>query len=87
MDTVQLELPSDLVSMARLNEGDVSHEVAKLIALELFRDDKVSLGRASELCRTPIAAFMEFAAAHAVSFHYGINELEEDRRTAERLGL
>jgi predicted HTH domain antitoxin len=87
MDTVQVDLPADLVSFARLNEGDVSREVAKLIALELFREYKVSMGRAAELCRTPLATFMEFAANHAVPMHYGIDELEEDRRTAERLGL
>jgi predicted HTH domain antitoxin len=87
MDTVHVDLPSDLVSIARLNEGDVSREVAKVIALELFREDKVSMGRAAELCRTPLAAFMDFAADHAVPMHYGVAELEEDRRTAERLGL
>jgi predicted HTH domain antitoxin len=87
MSSVNLELPSDLVSIARLDQGDVSQEAAKLIALELFREDKVSLGRAAELCRTPIEAFMQFAGEHQVSLHYGVAELEEDRRTMERLGL
>ena len=87
MGSVNLELPSDLVSIARLDQGDVSQEAAKLIALELFREDKVSLGRAAELCRTPVEAFMQFAGEHAVPLHYGKAELEEDRRTMERLGL
>lgn len=87
MSSVNLELPSDLVSVARLDQGDVSQEAAKLIALELFREDKVSLGRAAELCRTPIEVFMQFAAEHQVPLHYGIADLEEDRRTIERLGL
>lgn len=56
-------------------------------ALELFRLDEVSLGRAAELCGTPIEAFMEFAGSHGVSLHYGLDELEEDRLTLERLGL
>jgi predicted HTH domain antitoxin len=87
MGTVHVDLPSELVAAAQLNEDDVSREVAKVIALELFREDKVSMGRAAELCRTPLEAFMEFAADHAVPMHYGVAELEEDRRTAERLGL
>lgn len=87
MGTVHIDLPSDLVSAARLNEGDVSQEVAKVIALELFRQDKVSMGRAAELCRTPLEIFMQFAADHAVALHYGVAELEEDRGTVERLGL
>ena len=87
MSSVNLELPSDLVSVARLDQGDVSQEAAKLIALELFREDKVSLGRAAELCRTPIEAFMQFAGEHQVPLHHGLAELDEDRRTMKRLGL
>jgi predicted HTH domain antitoxin len=87
MGTVLLDLPSDLVSVAGLNEGDVSQEAAKLIALELFREDKISMGKAAELSRTPLEAFMQFAADHGVALHYGIAELEEDRGTMERLGL
>jgi predicted HTH domain antitoxin len=87
MGTVSLELPADLVSAARLDQGDVSREAAKFIALELFREGKLSIGRAAELCQTPLEAFMEFAGEHEVPWHYGIAELEEDRRTLERLGL
>lgn len=38
MATVNLELPADLVSVAKLDQGNVSQEAAKFIALELFRD-------------------------------------------------
>jgi predicted HTH domain antitoxin len=55
MKTLQVDLPVDLVEAAKLDQGScVSHEAAKLIALELFREDRISLGRAAELCRTPI---------------------------------
>jgi len=88
MGTVNVELPADLVIVARLNNGDVSKEAASLIALELFHENKISLGRAAELCRTPLAAFMEFAADHGVSpLRYTEAELEEDRRTIAELGL
>ena len=58
----------------------------KLIALELFREGTVSLGRAAELCDTPLAAFMDFVAAHGVPpLNYGMEQLEEDRRTLGKL--
>jgi predicted HTH domain antitoxin len=39
-----------------------------LLALELYREDKVSLGRAAaELCHMPLAAFMDFASKHGVA--------------------
>jgi predicted HTH domain antitoxin len=74
MEAQSLELPTDLAK-----------ETAKLLALELFREDKISLGRAAELCHTPLESFMQFAAEHEVPLHYGIAELEEDRRTLSTL--
>jgi predicted HTH domain antitoxin len=86
METMSLDLPGDLLRVvSQLEGGDLARETAKLLALELFREDKISLGRAAELCQTPIEAFMEFAAEHEVPLHYGIAELEEDRRTLAKL--
>lgn len=83
---MNLELPAELVSAAKLDRGNVSHEAAKLIALELFREEAVSLGRAAELCDTPLAAFMDFAAAHGVPpLKYGVEQLEEDRSILAKL--
>ena len=86
MAAVTLELSAELVSAARIDHGNVSQEVAKLIALELFREDLVSLGRAAELCATPLADFMDFAAVHGVPpLNYDIEQLQEDRRTLAKL--
>jgi predicted HTH domain antitoxin len=65
----------------------VEMEAVPLVALELYREDKISLGRAAELCQMAIERFMEFSARHNVPLHYGIQDFEEDRRTIEQLGL
>jgi predicted HTH domain antitoxin len=86
METVRIELPSDLLRAANLEESNLSQEAARLLALELYREDKVSLGRAAELCQTPLASFMDFAAKHGVPpLRYVFEDLEEERRTADRL--
>jgi predicted HTH domain antitoxin len=86
MGTVNLDLPADLVSVAKLDRGNVSQEAAKFIALELFREGTVSIGRAAELCATPLATFMEFAAARGVPpLNYGMEQFEQDRRTLSKL--
>jgi predicted HTH domain antitoxin len=87
MQKVNVEIPSELVAVAGLDTSNLSGETARLLALELYREDKVSLGRAAELCQMPVEQFMEFAAQHNLPLHYGIDELDEDRRTLERLGL
>jgi predicted HTH domain antitoxin len=83
-----VELPADLVREAGLSGGDASKGAAKLLALELFRQERVSLGRAAELCETPLEEFMDFVTAHGVpTFTYTLEDYEEDRRTIAKLGL
>ena len=56
------------------------------LTLEFYREDKLSLGRAAELCQTPVAAFMDFAAKHGVPpLRYSFEDLEEERKTADHL--
>jgi predicted HTH domain antitoxin len=86
METVDVKLPSELLRVANLEEGSLSQEAARLLALELYREDKVSLGRAADLCQTPVAAFMDFASKHGVPpLRYSFEDLEEERQTADRL--
>ena len=87
MQMVRVEIPAELVVAAGLNADSISAEATRLLALELYREDKVSLGRAAELCHMPTEQFMEFAGRHNVPLHYGAGDLEEDRETLERLGL
>ena len=85
METVDVKLPSELLRAANLEENSLSEEAARLLALELYREDKLSLGRAAELCQTPVAAFMDFAAKHGVPpRRYSFEDLEEERQTADR---
>ncbi len=86
MESVDVKLPSELLRAANLEESSLSQEAARLLALELYREDKVSLGRAAELCQTPLAAFLDFAARHSVPpLRYSYEDLEEERRSTDRL--
>jgi predicted HTH domain antitoxin len=78
VETESVELPVALLSAAGLDRDRLSEDAARLLALELYREDKVSLGRAAELCQTPLAAFMEFAVQHGVPpLRYGLEDLDE----------
>ena len=86
METVDVKLPSELLRVAHLEGSSLSQDAARLLALELYREDKVSLGRAAELCHTPLAAFMGFAAKHGVPpLRYSSEDLEEERRSTDHL--
>ncbi len=88
MTTVQIDLPEDLLRAASVFAGtfsSASREVAKLLALELFREDVVSLGRAAELCGVSLAEFMDFAAERGAPLHYTMDDLAQDQQLIERL--
>jgi len=87
METVNISLPFELLKAANLEENNLPAETARLLAVELYREKKISLGRAAELCQTPLAVFMDFAAKHSVPpLRYDFEELEEERQSIDRFG-
>ena len=78
-------LPAELLALAGVNLANASRDATMLLALELYRENKISLGRAAELCQTSIEAFMVFAGRHEVAVHYSPADLDEDRQILERL--
>lgn len=85
MNGVQITAPTELLEAAGVTPADAPRESVRLLALELFRENKLSLGRAAELCEMPIEAFMVYAGKHEAPMHYGVADLDEDRITLERL--
>ena len=80
-----MKLPLSLLRATNLEVSNLSEQAARLLALELYREDKVSLGRAAELCHMPLAAFMDFPAKHGVApLRYSFEDLEEERQSADR---
>jgi len=86
MSGVQITLPTELLEAAGMNPADASRDAAMLLTLELYRENRISLGRAAELCGIPVEAFMVFAGQHEAPMHYTVSDLEEDRQTLELLG-
>jgi hypothetical protein len=87
MVNVTVEIPEEVLALSGLPDGSASDCASKLLALELFREGRVSLGRAAELAGVSVEEFMEFSADRQVSLHYTEADLAEDRATADRLKL
>ena len=52
------------------------------LALEKYSEREVSLGRAAELARLPLADFMSVAAERNIPINYSIESLERDFKAA-----
>lgn len=87
MSTVTVQIPEAALALAGFEDQSVSEQASRLVALELFREGRASLGRAAELAGMGVEDFMEFSARREVPLHYTAADLVEDRDTATRLGL
>ena len=87
MTMVTVEIPQEVLALAGMGNQPASEGASRLLALELFREGRISLGRAAELAGVGIEEFMEFSAHRGVSLHYGEADLADDRETAGRLKL
>jgi len=87
MEGVQVTLPADLLEAAGVDPADASREAAMLLSLELYREGKVSLARAADLCQSGVEEFMKFAGRHEVPIQYRAVDLDDDRITLKQLGM
>ena len=87
MSTVTVQIPQEALALAGMDNQSDSERARLLVAWELFREERVSLGRAAELAGLGVEAFMEFLAHRRVPLHYAEDDLAEDRNTAARLKL
>ncbi len=72
-----LVISDDLVRASGLSERDLFLE----IVLMLFRQDKISLGKASELMEMHRMQFQKLLADRDICVHYDVVEFQEDLKT------
>jgi len=74
---MSLIISDDIVRASGLSE----HELFLEIVLMLFRQDKISLGKASELIGLHRMQFQKLLADRGICVHYDIAEFQEDLNT------
>jgi predicted HTH domain antitoxin len=76
---MSLVISDDLVRASGLSE----HELFMEIVLMLFRQDKISLGKASELMGMHRMQFQKLLADRGICVHYDVTEFQEDIKTLQ----
>ncbi len=76
-----ITIAENVAKRAGLTEADILLR----IALELFKEEKVTLGQAAQIAEMHQALFQKELAKRKIPIHYGLQELENDMRTINRL--
>jgi predicted HTH domain antitoxin len=66
--TVSLELPRDLIGALEVPEIHLETRLRELIALELFREGRISSGKGAELLGVPKWGFIQLLAQYGLNY-------------------
>lgn len=80
---MSLLIPDELVKASGLSETELLQELVLL----LFQRQKLTLGKASRLLGMTQLEFQALLASHDLYIHYDVEDLHEDVRNLQELGL
>lgn len=75
-------IPDDILQSAEMSEAQLKLE----IAIMLFQQDKISLGKARSLAEMSLLNFQREIASRGICIHYDVEEFEEDIQTLRSMG-
>lgn len=78
---VLIGIPRDIMHAARVSSEDVKRE----LALALFQQGRLSLGKARELAGMTVWTFQQLLGSREISVHYDVEDYLEDRTALEVL--
>ena len=80
--TTVLELPRDVLDSARISVSELKVE----IAVYLYVQGRLSIGKARELADMSLWEFRQLLASRRISPHYDVVDLDEDVATLREMG-
>lgn len=76
---LHVEVPEDILLSIRLSKKGMAKELKKITAMELYKEGKLSLGKASRLADLSLSDFIDFLGQHQVSlFDFTDEELQHE---------
>ncbi len=75
---ILVKIPEEFSLLCKIEDEELSDYIRKLVALELFREGEVSLGKASEIASISVREMMVLLRERKISLHYSEKDLEKD---------
>ncbi|MDF5731981.1 MAG: UPF0175 family protein [Rhizonema sp. PD38] len=75
-------IPDDILAAATISEAELKLE----IAIMLFQQDRISIGKARRLAGMNLIEFQREIASRGICIHYDVEEFEADLKTLREMG-
>lgn len=82
LEKIEIDLPQDIIFVMRGMERpeEVKRKMKMALAIILFQEESISLGKAAELAEVSRVRFMEALKEHGLpSYEYGEKDFERDQ--------
>lgn len=84
--TIEVEMPRNVISLLDVSRFELPRICQKLIALELFREGKISAGKGAELTGSSKWEFIQLLAEHKIDYiDLALEEVEAEVAAIQRL--
>lgn len=77
----ELSLPKEIIKICRIREAELPRFLNKTIAIELFREELISIGKAAEIAGISRHEMLDILASKKIPLHYSAEDLEKDVKT------
>lgn len=82
MDNICIEIPREIMLSARTTPLELKKELALL----LYRQNKISFGKARELAGMNIWSFQQLLGDRGINVKYDVEDLDDDLQNLKNLG-
>ena len=85
MGVTSVEIPKDLALLLKTREKDLPKKVKEILAVELYKEKIISIGKAAEIAGLSKWEMFEILAMKKIPLQYYPEDLEEDIKTLRKL--
>ncbi len=85
MEKISIDVPKDLIHILKVRERELPKVLREIIAVNLYKEGLISLGKASEIAGVSRWEMFDILAAKKIPLQYYPEDLEEDIETLKKV--
>lgn len=85
METVSVDIPRELMYIFKIREKDLSKAVRESLAIELYREGKISMGKAAEIAKVSRWVMFDLLGGKKIPLQYYPQDFKQDIETLKKV--
>lgn len=85
METVPVDIPRELIFIFKIREKDLSKAVRESLAIELYREGKISMGKAAEIAKISKWEMFDLLGRKEIPLQYHPEDFKQDIETLKKV--